>query len=154
MENASKALLIAGAVLIAIMLISLAILVFNRFGSKAKEAAIMDEQEIKLFNSKITPYLGEKISGSQVNALIQYVISVDTNAVSTQNKSKAIQIKFTYKAGASANTIQVTGEGDSMTLSGLEDTKPRKVLTGHYYKVKGEHDDNGLLTKITVEPND
>ena len=71
MENASKALIIAGAILISIMIVSLGVLIFNKMGNSAKEAANMDEQEIANFNSKLTPYIGQNISGSQVNALIQ-----------------------------------------------------------------------------------
>ncbi len=37
MENASKALIMAGAILIAIMIISLGILVFSRMSSSAKK---------------------------------------------------------------------------------------------------------------------
>ena len=53
MENASKALIMAGAILIAIMIISLGILVFSRMSSSAKSAANMDEQEISNFNSNV-----------------------------------------------------------------------------------------------------
>ena len=36
MENASKALIMAGSILIAILIISLGIVIFNRFGDNAK----------------------------------------------------------------------------------------------------------------------
>ena len=58
MENASKALIMAGAILIAILIISLGVYVFNNMSSTAKNSANMDKQEISNFNSKITPYLG------------------------------------------------------------------------------------------------
>ena len=148
MENASKALLIAGAILIAILIISLAVLIFNRFGGSAKEAANMDEQEVKVFNSKITPYLGEKISGSQVNALIQHVISVDTSAVSSGDTFKAITITFPSTSGT--KTIKVNGTGESATLSGAGASDAKRVTTGKYYKVNGTHDTNGLLTTLVV----
>ena len=51
MENASKALIIAGAILISILLISLGIVIYN----SAKDAAStdqMDDFQVSAFNSK------------------------------------------------------------------------------------------------------
>ena len=50
MENASKALIIAGAILVTVMVISLAVAIYTNLGGKAKEAANMDEQEINALN--------------------------------------------------------------------------------------------------------
>ena len=57
MENASKALIIAGAILVSILIVSLGVLIFNNFSESAKDMANMDKEEIAAFNSKITPYL-------------------------------------------------------------------------------------------------
>lgn len=108
MENASKALIIAGSILVAIMVISLGVLVFNKMGNSAKESANMDKQEIAAFNSKITPYIGNSISGSQVNALIQYIISVNTSAVNSGDVTKSVSITYPLEAGGT-NTIKVDG---------------------------------------------
>ena len=146
MENASKALIIAGAILVSIMIISLGVFIFNRFGGQAKESVEgrMSEQEISSFNSRITPYLGQSISGSQVNALIQYVISNDLNCIKTGETYKAITI--TFPNGGGTNTIKVNG-------SNLEGTSVKRVETGSgkYYTVNGVHND-GLITQITVTP--
>ena len=130
MENASKALIMAGAILIAIMIISLGILIFSKMGGSAKEMANMDEQEIAAFNSKITPYIGESVSGSQVNALLQYCLS---NNMSAKNE--------TYK--------QITVSG--VTSLNPNDTSFTRVETnGKYYSVKATYSDKGLITTITI----
>ena len=147
MENASKALIIAGAIIISIMVISLAVFVFNRMGGEAKEQANMDEEQIAAFNSKLTPYLGRQ-SGSQVNALIQYVISVNNTAVSSRDATKAITITFPGNdTGIKVETDASTG-GMSVTYG----TGLKKVTTGStsYYDVNGTYDTNGLLTTIKV----
>lgn len=143
MENASKALIIAGAILIAILIISLGILIFNQMGGYVKENANLDEQEIASFNSKITPYLGQSISGSQVNALIQYVISNDLACIQSGEIVKAITIEFPKDDGT--NTIKVDGDE-------LKGTSVKRVETGSgkYYVVNGTYDSNGLITTITV----
>ncbi len=143
MENASKALIIAGAILVSIMIVSLGVMLFNRMGGTAKEMANMDKQEIAAFNSKITPYLGQNISGSQVNALIQYVISNDLSCVQSGETFKAIKITFP----GNDSGISVDNSGKISYGSG-----PKRVETGanKHYKVNGSYDSNGLITTITV----
>lgn len=128
MENASKALIMAGAILIAIMIISLALFVFNNFGNMAREQANMDKEEIQAFNSKITPYLGT-ISGSQVNALLQYCLSVNISANQSGETYKKISISGDVKFGDKTYT---------------------RVAGGTYYDVSGTPDGNGLITSIEI----
>lgn len=136
MENASKALIIAGSILIAIMIISLGIYIFKQYSSFAKENADLSEQEISAFNSKITSYLGEGISGSQVNALLQYCLA---------NNMSAQQSGETYKC------ITVTQKTNNDELVGKNSDKYKKVKTGKFYTVEGKSGDNGLITSITVQ---
>ena len=68
MENASKALIIAGAILLAILLISLGIVVYNQARSTIDDANI-DAEAVQTFNSKFDAYLGN-ISGTTANALV------------------------------------------------------------------------------------
>lgn len=132
MENASKALIIAGSILVAILIISLGVMIYKNFANTAKDMANMDKQEIQAFNSKIVPYLGDSIPGSQVNALLQYCLSVN---ISANNSGE------TYKC------IEVTGKS---TLA-KDATSYTKVATGgKYYKVEGTYDNNGLITLITI----
>lgn len=136
MENASKALIIAGSILIAIMIISLGIVIFNRFGNSAKKMANMDKQEIAAFNSKITPYVGNHVSGTQVNTLLQYCLSVNMSAKQSGN---------TYQA------ISVDGE----TTLDKDSTSYTRVTTGSNvsYTVDATQDSNGLMTTITITKN-
>ena len=123
MENASKALIMAGSILIAIIIISLGIVVFRNMSGHVETEANLDKQQIAAFNSKITPYLGESVSGSQVNALMQLVRTINAKAKNEQDTSKTI------------------------TVNGREDVT--RYDTGKFYKVKGEYK-NGLLTILTV----
>lgn len=67
MENASKALVIAGAILVSIILVSLGIVVINQVKSKISNANLSSE-EVQAFNSKFDTYLGD-INGTQANQL-------------------------------------------------------------------------------------
>ena len=79
MENASKALIIAGAILISILLISIGIILINS-GSDVAEAGTssMASQKIQTFNSQFTAYEGRK-KGSELRGLFNAIES--SNAV-------------------------------------------------------------------------
>ncbi len=147
MENASKALIIAGAILISILIISLGVLVFNKFGGQAKEAANMDEQEIANFNSQLTPYIGKSISGSQVNALIQKVIAIDSSAVSSKDTSKKVKITFKDTAG---NSCAIYVKDDGSEVEGMSNGKRVKTGSGMFYSVTAQYSDSGLINEINV----
>lgn len=85
MENASKALIIAGAILLAIVIISLGLIVVNNTRD-ITDNTNLSEQEIQNFNAKFTSYQGDSVEGSRVNSLIQQVIA--TNQVTAQNGSE------------------------------------------------------------------
>ena len=91
MENATKALLIAAAILIAIVLISIGVFVLNQ-GRDAMSSVDMSEAQIIAFNSKFEPYNGQK-RGSDVKALI--------DRVNVSNKA--------YVNGGEGAEIKVTG---------------------------------------------
>ena len=71
MENASKALIIAGAILLAILIISLGILIYNQASGVATENS-MDEVAIQTFNNKFLQYAGDQ-KGAAVRALLAQV---------------------------------------------------------------------------------
>ena len=146
MENASKALIIAGSILITILIISLGVMVFRNMSGTVIENANLDEQERNAFNYEITPYLGANISGSQVNVLIQRVTSINAKALSSKDNFKRVSI---YKGSVSdANAIVKLKPGETEITYGTN----RKVESGGtYYTVEGTYDSNGLITTIVVK---
>ena len=76
MENASKALLIAGSVLIVILLIAFGMRIFNSTsGTTDNLKGAMATTEIAQFNSKFTAYAGTGKSVAQVRSLANVVIA-------------------------------------------------------------------------------
>lgn len=147
MENASKALIMAGAILIAILVISLGVYIFNNMSNSVIENANLDSEEISSFNSQITPYLGQNISGSQVNALIQLAISIDNKALSSSDYIKRVSV---YRDSESTDNAIVELKADDTAITyGTQ----RNVATGTFYKVEGTYDGNGLITSIVVTQN-
>ncbi|MEI3356131.1 MAG: hypothetical protein V8R81_03530 [Clostridia bacterium] len=64
MENASKALIIAGAILLAILIISLGIMIYNQASGVVNNNS-MTEVEVTTFNQKFEQYLGDKVKRSK-----------------------------------------------------------------------------------------
>ena len=73
MENASKALIIAGAILLSILIITLGIAVFGQASGVVNNNA-MSEVEVTTFNTKFTQYEGTTVRGAQVNALLNQIV--------------------------------------------------------------------------------
>lgn len=74
MENATKALLIAGAVLIAIILISTGLIILrSTSGVQDQVGTISDSMAVSAFNAQFNPYLGKNIPAVQVRALLSTI---------------------------------------------------------------------------------
>lgn len=141
MENASKALIMAGAVLLALLIISLGVMIYNNYSKTVAENSDLSDQEITSLNSKILPYIGDNISGSKVNALITVVYAMNRNF-----EGDKIVMNWTDEDGKSGG---INAQGDY--LSGNTNTK--KVKTGKYYKVEiDSYSSAGLINKITIKP--
>lgn len=107
MENATKALLIAAAILIAILIISLALVVYN-MASETMNGLNLSEAEILSFNDKFLQYEGTSVTGSQVNAMLR---TVDSNNIVNQDTNSGKHVNV-YKGdtGTEAFTSADTGK--------------------------------------------
>ena len=132
MENASKALVIAGAILVAILLIGFGVMLINS-GQGVIDTGIgsMSDQEKQVFNTKFTQYSGSQ-SGSSVKALIQAVIT------SNANNQNNIKVKVTH--GSNKNK---ESSADLSTISNA-------ITNGKNYTVSITYGDNGLVSLITI----
>ena len=90
MENASKALIIAGAILLAILLISLGIMIFNQAQDTVSGSG-MDQAAVSTFNNQLLKYEGS-IKGTMVKSMIQEVLAI--NAEADNNDSITVSVKL------------------------------------------------------------
>ncbi len=143
MENASKALIIAGAILLAILIITLGIMVYRQ-ASGVVDSNAMDEVSVSTFNQKFLQYEGENIRGANVNALINTVIQ--NNLTNKGDTSKQIKL-------VSGDTCTWNGTAypkEAPTAAQTE--KSGSALTGKSYKVTTHADEkSGYIDKITIE---
>ena len=126
MENASKALIIAGAILISILLISVGIMIFNSSSGLFNSATSkMSDQEKQMFNSSFKMYQGSRVSGSTVKQLMREIEI--NNANSEENPT------ISY------------GEGSAKEES--------EIINAYQYTVTCEDakDSDGVIDTVTIK---
>ena len=110
MENASKALIIAGAVLISILLISVGIMIMNAASGVTGEAqSQMDTLAIQQSNAKWDAYSGNQ-NGSSVKNLL-------SNIVVNNAPDSARKISVTIAKGVGGASAKLTKSTDSSAIS-------------------------------------
>ena len=126
MENASKALIIAGAILLAILLISLGIMIFNQAQDTVTNSG-MSEAELTAFNNKFLKYEGDAVKGTMVKSMVQEVKATN------QNASDGISIK-----------VYLNTNTDQQTTKGTEISTTESIEAKHTYKVKMVYTSNRI----------
>ena len=88
MENASKALIIAGAILIAILLISVGILVMNSINKQVDQAQIeADAEATRIYLAKFTPYEGRNKTAMEAKQLILLAKQEGVRVIQVEGKT-------------------------------------------------------------------
>ena len=106
MENASKALLIAGSVLIVLLLIGVGMLIYSRAtGVIDTAASTMNSQEIQAFNSQFTPYEGNQ-KGASIRSLISKVIA--NNATYKESENRQVYIIYGEETKDATNLSKIS----------------------------------------------
>lgn len=100
MENASKALIIAGAILISILIVGLGVIIYQNVAGIAKTGTL-DSTEITAHNSPFEGYFGDYVSGSNVKALLTQVQANNSAA----NRNDETVGNYIYVVDGSGATI-------------------------------------------------
>ena len=145
MENATKALLIAAAILIAIVLISLGVYVLGQGTTMVKDNSDMDGVEISTYNTKFEAYFGSNISGSKVKQLI--------NTVNQHNRANHEDTSLYVRLTVSGITGGITGDAANANYSAT-------INSGDTYKIElntsatnGGYTKAGLINHIKITKN-
>lgn len=133
MENATKALLIAAAVLVAILIISLGLVVYN-MAAETVNSQNLSQQEVQAQNEKFARYDGTNKRGSEVNAMLKTVLQSNMDLMAT-NKSDGL--------------VSVNGASISLTTGATSITQ--RADTSKMYDIIVNYDSkSGLVNTITV----
>lgn len=141
MENASKALIIAGAILLSILIIALGIYVFN-MAKNASSTSSLDELEVSQFNQQFTNYRGKQLGSGVVDLLDKVVANASANKDSDERLPDIIYLD-NRPSGTAKNAI--TGADNSLST----DAKNAVNLAGF----KGNAVANWSVTSSSNNPN-
>lgn len=156
MENASKALIIAGSVLISILIIGLAVFLYNQ-ASNTVSKANLNSQEAQAQNRQFEDYFGSNVSASDVKALMSLV---RTNNITGQtgDETKKIYIKFGTKYEDPATVASSVKAGKTYNV-GVDDSKTVKTgdetaeTSDDEPTVKASYYKSGYIRTITITEN-
>ena len=128
MENASKALIIAGAILIAILLIGIGMFVYNSSMKPIDQSGQqMDAQAVQMFNTRIEQYAGTGKRAAQIKSLLSEIQALNS--------------------GGTGATISVVGPAGATSVS----TAQTKLQTNQTYTVTLTYNNTtGLVEKVTI----
>ena len=162
MENASKALIIAGAILLSIVLITLGVVIIGR-GQETVDQANIDDQVVSTWNQKWTKYEGESVNGTVVNNLINEVISSNKVVTGNGEPEKVIGIVPTAKESGSISDNKITVSGNlkyenesgpvNNPASGKGGTEScsKYAKTNGKYKISTTRNKSGYIYQIKIE---
>lgn len=136
MENASKALLIAGAILLAILIIAIGMFIYNSAQSTVNDSMTsLSTQEIDAFNNQFISYEGQQ-TGSNVKALIGRLVA-NANTY-TEEEGKVPQVEVTDKVCMDENAV--TEKVAKMESPGADNVKEyNRILGGIRNKIEAKH---------------
>ena len=143
MENASKALIIAGAILLSILIIGLGMAIYQQ-ASGAIGNANMDQQKIQAYNSEFASYEGTK-SGTQVRALLDIIRS--HNLANTDDPS--LNVRVINNGTAVGETTACDTVIEASTINDIK----KDIKAGKTYTVDFGYDKNsGFIVAVGIQP--
>lgn len=150
MENASKALIIAGAILLSILIIALGIYVFN-MAKAATNTDSLSELEVSTFNQRLTNYQGKQI-GSSVKELIGNLITGATTNKEADDKLPDILYVDSASKGPtlSDDLSNIVSDVSNINIDNMSNLR-KKISASHYYTVEFDTDNStGLINLVTI----
>ena len=133
MENASKALLAAGGVLIAIIIITMIVNIFRNAGKQSKNYnESIKTEEITKFNSNFTKYIGKNLTIHEVVTICNFA---------NQNKVHKVEVTGNKKSE------QDISEDNSKITIVEKDGKKFKNQQAYNIKIEN-YDQDGYISKI------
>lgn len=140
MENASKALIIAGAIILSILIIGLGMFIFQKANS-ATEGADLSSQKVKAYNSVFEQYVGTQ-TGINVKALLDEVRS--HNLANASDASLNIDVQESSQA---ATTTPPTAAVTAATVNTIR----AKMQNGKSYTVDFGYDaSTGFIVAVGI----
>ena len=145
MENASKALIIAGSIILAVLIKVLGMYFYNQAVGIGKNIN-MTEYEIQSYNSKFINYEG-KVSGTKARELCDVI--KQHNLANSTNKGTGIVVYYNQNYDSSQSFTAVTAYAG---LNTQVDSVKQNLGTGKFYEIILIYDSSrGIVSAINFK---
>ena len=150
MENASKALLIAGAILLVILIIAIGMFIFNAANDQITGAVTgMSKNQITAFNKTFLNYEGT-CSGAQIKSLMGELIANADTYKDEATKIPAVYIDQVSGSNDDEYNVQAGSNGNQADYINNLGTIRNRVDQKHEYYVEMSYQANGLIDYINI----
>ncbi len=141
MENASKALIIAGAILLSILIIGIGMFIYQQ-ATEAIEGANMNSEQIAAYNAEFLNYEGTQ-SGTSVRALCDRIRN--HNSANQEDTSRQIGIVY----GSNGKAKEQSNIDDQILSTDVNAVK-NEMRSGKRYVVAFTESTSGLIISATI----
>ena len=139
MENASKALIIAGAILLSILIIGLGMYIYQQANS-ATSGTNLDPQKANAYNAEFLQYEGTR-SDTDTKALVNII--KNHNRVNVDDPTRQISVR--YGTAPENTTVEPVESLDDVVMppSGA-------IKSGYTYKITFTYSKGGYITNCCI----
>ena len=150
MENASKALIIAGAILLSILIIAIGMFIYNSAQSTIQNSMqSMSPQEVQAFNNEFMSFEGRQ-QGSNIKSMIGTLISNANTYRDEPTKIPGVRFNKVNNVKDDPMDAQVPDASNPQPyITALNEIR-NLVEPKHQYWVSITNQDNGLIDAIVV----
>ena len=150
MENSSKALLIAGAILLCILIIAIGMFIYNSASNTTTETMnSLSTQEIEIYNKQFDIYSGVQ-EGSKIKTLIGVLISNANTNKTESAKIPGVAINKCVSTDSKATHAAVPEDGETGEYIDTLTKIKTRVEKKHEYWIELSYQKNGLVDYITI----
>lgn len=106
MDNASKALIMAGAILISVAIVGIGIYIFSAANSMTNDAVnSMDSTQVAMFNNRFYSYAndGDEVLGTRARELVNHATLQNVSITKPETIEDRTKYKVTYEYDTSAS---------------------------------------------------
>ena len=151
MENASKALIIAGAILLSILIIAIGMYIYTSSTATIKDSMQdMTSSEIEAFNSNLTTYAGEQ-TGSQVKAMLGRLAANAKTYEDQLPKIPAVSACCGDNGATQSKANRPDNESEPDAYIAAINAISNDIKLKHTYWVRTEMGAGGLVNRIYID---
>lgn len=145
MENASKALIIAGAILLSILIIGLGMTIYQK-ASGAMDGADLGGQQVQVYNAEFENYKGTQ-TGANVRALVQIIQSHNRTKADDETLQISVSLENNGQQATSVTDRSSTVEEPATSASSVAVSK---IKAGWNYDVQFTYSKAGYITHCYI----